>query len=122
MALPGALDSGAMVNELETISLRDRRCMPKGRAGTGLLRSIPSREGVTPMYQAVGDEGETLTVRGSSWNIGFGWCMLPSDPRLRRGTGMPYPGFESPASAFTTSPNKGFRDESGEVGLRSTMD
>ena len=124
IVLPWELESGATVNELETISLLDLRCIPSGRAGTGLSRSMPSREGVTPIYQAVGDEGDTLLFKSleSSLNIGFGWCMLPSEPLLRRTSGMPYPGSIMPLFAASISPKSGFRAGPLVVGLRSTID
>ena len=74
MDFPAELARGATAKDPVPKSLRDLRCMPAGRVGTGLSRSMPSREGVTPMYHAVGDDGETFIIiaRGSSWNIGLG--------------------------------------------------
>ncbi len=59
----------------ETTSLLDRlwRC-PDGLAGTGLSRSMPSSDGVNPVYHAVGDEGETrpTCISRSSFHIELG--------------------------------------------------
>jgi hypothetical protein len=70
-------------------SLCVRRCIWGGRLGMTFSVLISSRVGVTPRYQAEGDDGETRRGGASSGNIGLGLCMLPSDPRRRRGPGMP---------------------------------
>lgn len=62
MDFPTELARGAIAKEPVPKSLLDLRCIPGGRAGTGLSKSMPSREGVTPMYHAVGDEGETFII------------------------------------------------------------
>ena len=75
MVFPTALGRGAMVKApLAPKSLLDRRCIFDNFAGSGLSRSIPSSDGVTPMYQAVGDEGDTFSIIlfASSSNIGLG--------------------------------------------------
>lgn len=98
--------------------------MPGGRAGTGLSRFIPSNDGVTPRYQAVGEDGETLEggLPRSSANIGFGVCMLPSDPRLRCVPGIPYPGLDGDVVTASTSPKSGLRGAAPIFGARSVMD
>ena len=64
IALPAPLGTGASVNPpFVPKSLLERLCMPAGLEGTGLSRSIPSSEGVTPMYQAVGEDGETFIIK-----------------------------------------------------------
>lgn len=110
------------------ISLRDLRCVCEleGR-GVALFRFIPSNEGVTPKYQAVGDDGEGpwSELAGLSVNIGFGLCMLPSDPRLGLSGGIPYPVLFPPSMLVLTariSPNNGFLALSGVVGLRLVID
>lgn len=70
-------------------SLLVRRCIDGGRLGTVFSVLISSNVGVTPRYQADGDDGEILRGIRSTGNIGFGLCMLPSEPRLRRGPGIP---------------------------------
>jgi hypothetical protein len=57
----------------------------------GLLGLIASNDGVYPRYHAVGDDGDIpeFSSEKVSVNIGFGLCMLPSEPRLRRGDEMP---------------------------------
>lgn len=80
-----ALDGFA---EIPAKSLLVLLCIPMAWDDAGLFVCIPSSEGVTPEYQAVGDDGDTLKAMGllSSGNMGFGLCMLPSEPRRR---GMP---------------------------------
>lgn len=70
-------------------SLLVRRCIDGGRSGSVFSVLISSNVGVTPRYHAEGDDGETLRVLRSLENIGFGLCMLPSEPRRRRGPGIP---------------------------------
>ena len=80
-----ALDGFAEIPEKSLLVLL---CIPRAWADVVLFVCIPSSEGVTPKYQAVGDDGDTLKAMGllSSGNMGFGLCMLPSEPRRR---GMP---------------------------------
>ena len=70
-------------------SLRVLRCILGGRLGITFSILISSSVGVTPRYHAEGDDGDTLRGRRSSGNMGFGLCMLPSEPRRRRGPGIP---------------------------------
>lgn len=70
-------------------SLLVRRCIDGGRLGMVFSILISSSVGVTPRYHAVGDDGETLREWRSAGNIGFGLCMLPSEPRRLRETGIP---------------------------------
>lgn len=70
-------------------SLLVRRCMDGGRLGTVFSILISSSVGVTPRYHAVGDDGEIFREWRSTGNIGFGLCMLPSEPRRLRDTGIP---------------------------------
>lgn len=67
-------------------SLRVLRCALGVILELGELAFTASKFGVYPRYHAVGDEGDspTLMSEGASKNIGFGLCMLPSDPRRRR--------------------------------------
>lgn len=72
--------------ELPEKSLLVLRRIPGAWAGMDLSILILSSEGVTPKYKAVGDDGDILKAMGllSSGNMGFGLCMLPSEPRRRR--------------------------------------
>lgn len=82
-------------------SLLVLRCMP------GRSTLTRSRDGVYPRYHAVGDEGDmpnSPSIR--LWeNMGFGLCMLPSDPLRRRVAGMPYPASSVFVSSDSISPN-----------------
>jgi hypothetical protein len=66
---------------------------------------------VYPRYHAVGDDGDSPTLKSEnvSVNIGCGLCMLPSEPRLRRGDEMPYPGAREEVFSDIISPKSGLR-------------
>jgi hypothetical protein len=85
---------------------------------------IASNDGVYPRYQAVGDDGDIPEFNSEkvSVNIGFGLCMLPSEPRLRRGDEMPYPGVRELVFSDTISPNNGFRGARVEDGFKFVND
>lgn len=71
-------------------SLRDRRW--KRWEGEEVFTF--SRDGVYPRYQAVGEDGDRPVggcLIASSTNMGFGACMLPSEPLRVRTAGRPRP-------------------------------
>lgn len=92
-------------------SLLVLRCRFDGRSGIFLSILISSSVGVIPKYHAEGDEGEISGIGRprSCGNIGFGLCMLPSDPLRRRGPGIPKPGLVWAGLVARISPNKGLR-------------
>lgn len=85
------VDGGGGRGSKPAKSLRVLRCSFGGRFGIIFSILISSNVGVTPRYHADGEDGDTRRVCISSGNIGLGLCMLPSEPRRRRGPGMPYP-------------------------------
>jgi hypothetical protein len=105
-------------------SLRVLRCRLCGISGIALSCLISSNVGACARYQAEGDDGGGFAadVSFSSGNIGLGLCMLPSEPRLRRGAGIPYPGLTLFRFCNTISPNKGFRGATPLPGLKSVID
>ena len=72
-------------------SLLVRLWITCGSSGRALSCLISSRVGACPRYQADGDDGGGLCANllRSSGNIGFGLCMLPSEPLRRRDTDIP---------------------------------
>jgi len=99
-------------------SLFALRCIPSGREVVGRSVLTPSKDGVRPIYHAVGDEGdipESSSFR-SLGNIGFGLCMLPSEPLRLRGPGMPYPGSGEFVVTDKISPNNRGRNNSFDGG------
>ena len=103
-------------------SLLVLRCIWGRRAGIVFSMRICSRVGVTPRYHAEGDGDESLLEECSSGNIGFGLCILPSEPRLRRGPKMPYPKPDWPMAFDVTSPKSGLCVAGRLLRLRSTID
>ena len=88
-------------------------------------RLTPSKDGVCPRYQAVGDEGDIADVNPVVFvgNIGFGLCIgEPSDPVLRLARDIPYPVFPTLVAMGRISPNRGLRCGADRVRVRSTRD
>lgn len=117
----GVDDTGGRGNK-PAKSLRVLRCILGGRFGIIFSILISSRVGVKPRYHADGDDGDTRRGWISSGNMGFGLCMLPSEPRRRRGPGMPYPTSPGLKLIGKTSPNSGLRWNGGPDGFKSVMD
>ena len=92
-------------------SLLVLRCKFDGNSGICFSVLISSNVGVAPRYQAAGEDGvaSSMGLPCSGGNIGFGLCMLPSEPLRRRLTGIPKPGLVWPGLLARISPNKGFR-------------
>lgn len=89
-SVPYILDVGGL-DGAPVKSLLVRRCIFVERLGICFSVLISSNVGMTPEYQAEGEDGEpseTWRCR-SSGNIGLGLCILPSDPLLRRAVLMP---------------------------------
>lgn len=93
-------------------SLCALRCRPMGLEAGARSVCTASNDGATPKYHAVGDEGD-IPESGSLGNIGFGLCILPSEPLRLRRAGIPYPGSGELVLTDKTSPNK--RGRNGSV-------
>ncbi len=87
---PYILDAGGRLG-MPWKSLLVRLCTSNGGSGMSFSALISSSVGAAPWYQAVGEDGDASPIwpQRSSGNIGFGLCMLPSDPLRRCGLGMP---------------------------------
>lgn len=80
----GGVGEGGL-GDIPVKSLLVRLCIFGGRWGIDRSILMSSNVELTPKYHAEGDGGDLLRRVRSSGNIGFGLCMLPSEPRRRRG-------------------------------------
>ena len=106
--VPRVLDVGGLEAGAPVKSLLVRRCMFAGSSGM-LPVLISSNVGVAPKYHAEGEDGDLDSRVRSSGNIGFGLCILPSEPLRRRVVGIPQPKSGWVGLDAKSSPNKGLR-------------
>lgn len=106
--VPYILEVGGLEGAPEK-SLLVLRCRFAERSGIFFSVLISSSVGVMPTYHAEGDEGEISGIGRprSCGNIGFGPCILPSDPLRWRGPGIPKPGSGWVGLIANISPNRG---------------